>query len=302
MPPYLSRPHPAQRCTWQRYIVSAVAASALGLVGCGGSASAPTDGAPAAGAPEAAAPAAGETGTLVLRANGEDFVRQGFTSKDGWDIEFDNLFVALADLTAAQSDPPFDPEADMDLSTKAEVKVSDIQVVDLAEGDAAAEPVLVAELEAPAGRYNALAWRMVPAPSGPSEGYTLWMQGSATKDGQTVPFTIQVTEELAFTCGDFVGDERKGILEPGQRADLEATFHFDHLFGDGDAPADDSINTGALGFEPFFALAQNDVVEVDSAALQAGLSEADYTTFLAVLPSLGHVGEGHCKEVKLTAL
>ncbi len=253
------------------------------------------------GATETAA-AGGETGTLVIRANGEDFVREGFTTKDGWDIAFDNLYVSLADITAAQTDPPFEPEVSTDIKATAEVKVEGTEVVDLAAGDAAAEPILVTELEAPAGRFNALAWRLVPAESGPAEGYSIWMQGTATKNGETVPFTVKLNEELAFTCGDFVGDTRKGILAAGDQADLEATFHFDHLFGDGGAPADDSINTGALGFDPLAALAQNGVVNVDSAALQAGLSAADYKTLLEILPSLGHVGEGHCAEVKLTTL
>ncbi len=288
----------------QRNSLKALAAGCLALgvlAGCGSES--PTATAPSPEAePTETASADGGSGTLVIRANGEDFVREGFTTKDGWEVEFDNVYVSLADITAAQSDPPFDPEAGGTLEAQVEVKVEGAQVVDLAEGDESADPVLVSEVEAPAGRFNALAWRMVPAASGPSEGYTVWMQGTASKDGETIPFAIKVDEELAFTCGDFVGDERKGILAAGGEADLEATFHFDHLFGDGDAPADDGINTGALGFEPLAALATNGVVDVDSAALRSGLSEADYTTFLGILPSLGHVGEGHCKEVKLTAL
>lgn len=280
--------------------VGALGCLALGvLAGCGSQS--PTATTPETESPETAS-AEGDRGTLVIRANGEDFVREGFTTKDGWEVEFDNVYVSLADITAAQTDPPFDPEAGGTLEAKAEVKVEGTQVVDLAEGDESADPVMVSEVEAPAGRFNALAWRMVPADSGPSEGYTVWMQGTASKDGETIPFTIKVNEELAFTCGDFVGDERKGILAADDEADLEATFHFDHLFGDGGAPPDDSINTGALGFDPLAALATNGTVDVDSAALQAGLSEADYTTFLAILPSLGHVGEGHCEELRLTAL
>ncbi|MBE9140105.1 DUF4382 domain-containing protein [Nodosilinea sp. LEGE 07088] len=267
------------------------------LPGCGSSS-------PTATAPETAAPASanGKTGTLLIRANGEDFVREGFTTKDGWEISFDHVYVSLADITAAQTDPPFEPEAGGKLEAQTEVKAVGPEVIDLAEGDAAADPIAVTAIEAPPGHFNALAWRMVPAESGPSVGSSIWMQGTATKDGSTIPFTIKVNEELAFTCGDFVGDERKGILAAGDQADLEATFHFDHLFGDGSAPADDGINTGALGFDPIAGLAQNNVVDVDSAALQARLSETDYTTFLAILPSLGHVGEGHCQEMNLTAL
>jgi hypothetical protein len=96
-----------------------------------------------------------------------------------------------------------------------------------------------------------------------------------------------------------VGDERKGILAAGEEADLEATFHFDHLFGDGEAPPDDDINTGALGFDPLAALASDGVLEADSDRLEADLDPADYAKLLEILPSLGHVGEGHCDETEL---
>jgi hypothetical protein len=251
-----------------------------------------------------AAPVDG-VGALAFRANGEDFVRQGFTSKDGWEISFDHVYVSLAKLTAYQTEPPFDATADAtaagDLSAKAQVGVGSSMVVDLAAGDADAEPVLIKTVEAPAGRYNALSWEMTPADAGPAQGYSLLMQGTATKDGETLPFAIGVDETLAFTCGDFVGDDRKGIVAAGETADVEATFHFDHLFGDGDAPMDDDINTGALGFGPLAALAENGVVQLDGAALKAKLSTADYATLLGILPSLGHVGEGHCAETNLTA-
>jgi len=256
--------------------------------------------APAGDATTETATASDETGTLVIRANGEDFVRQGFVSKDGWEISFDNLYVTLADVTAYQTDPPFDAEAGTELKAVQEVAVTEPQTLDLAEGDEAAEPILVAELDAPAGRYNALSWNMVNAPDGPAEGHTLMMVGTAAKDGQTVNFTMRLDEELSFVCGDFVGDERKGILEGGNNADMEATFHFDHLFGDADAPMEDDLNQGALGFEPFAAIAQNGTVDVTSADLQSQLSSEQYAQLLDILPSLGHVGEGHCEETNLS--
>jgi len=256
--------------------------------------------APAGDATTETATASDETGTLVIRANGEDFVRQGFVSKDGWEISFDNLYVTLADVTAYQTDPPFDAEAGTELKAVQEVAVTEPQTVDLAEGDAAAEPILVAELDAPAGRYNAISWNMVNAPEGPAVGHTLMMVGTAAKDGQTVNFTMRLDEELSFVCGDFVGDERKGILEGGNNADLEATFHFDHLFGDADAPMEDDLNQGALGFEPFAAIAQDGTVDVTSADLQSQLSSEQYAQLLDILPSLGHVGEGHCEETNLS--
>jgi len=235
-------------------------------------------------------------GTLIIRANGEDFVRQGFTSKDGWEISFDHVYVTLADVTAYQTDPPYDPTTEGALVSTTQAQVAGPLVLDLAEGDATAEPIVIAELDAPAGRYNALSWRVVPETEGEP---TIRMVGQATKDGETVAFDMAIAETLAFTCGDFVGDERKGILDDGGTADLEATFHFDHLFGDGDAPADDEINTGALGFGPLAALATDGQLVADGPGLKSSLSEPDQAVLASILPSLGHVGEGHCKETAL---
>lgn len=237
------------------------------------------------------------TGTLVVLANGEDFVRQGFTTKDGWQIDFDHVYVNLADVKAYQTDPPYDPSMGEDLKAQETVDVASAQTVDLAAGDENADPVLVAELpEVPAGRYNAISWQMSPATEGPVAGYTLVMDGTAQKDGQTVDFVISSAQEMAYTCGEYVGDQRKGILSDGEQADLEATFHFDHIFGDGEAPSEDPINTGALGFEPLAALAENGQLETDLEQLQASLSAEEYATLEEAMQGLAHVGEGHCEQ------
>lgn len=267
------------------------------LLGCSGpkpTAEAPAD--------PITAPEPSGSGTLTIHANGEDFVRQGFVTKDGWQISFDHVYVTLGAITAYQSDPPYDPQdPSAELKAVEQVSLDQPMTVDLAAGDETADLVKVSEITAPAGRYNALSWQLVSAPAGPAAGYPLVLQGTATKDGQTLPFTLKLSQELAFTCGDFVGEERKGILAADGTADLEATFHFDHLFGDGSAPADDEINTGALGFDPIAALAQNGEVVADGEALKADMEPAAYQKMQEILPSLGHVGEGHCKETKLTS-
>lgn len=281
--------------------VALCASLPLWLLACGGpTAEAPTEDTASEPAAEVAE-ADGDMGELEIRANGEDFVREGFVTKDGWEVSFDHVYVTLGDVTAYQSEPAFNaeaggmPEASVMVNTEAPI------TVDLAAGDESADPVLVETLSAPAGRYNALSWKMVPAMAGDAEGYPIVMVGQATKDGETIAFTLKLEPELAFVCGDFVGDERKGILDAGSKADLEATFHFDHLFGDAGAPPDDDINTGALGFDPLAAIAQNGVLDVDSAALSEQLSAEDYDLLLSILPSLGHVGEGHCSETQLTS-
>jgi hypothetical protein len=104
------------------------------------------------------------------------------------------------------------------------------------------------------------------------------MKGTAEKDGQIIDFTINIASECSYDCGEYVGDVRKGILEDGGTADLEMTFHFDHIFGDIETPLDDELNLGALGFEYFIDYADGTTVEIDMGEMH-----------------LGHVGEGHCR-------
>ncbi|MBC8448430.1 MAG: DUF4382 domain-containing protein [Chloroflexi bacterium] len=217
-------------------------------------------------------------GTLQFNANGEDFVRQGFVSKDGWTITFDHVYITLADITAYQSAPPYDPHAGSEVQAKVKVGLDGTHTVDLAEGGEDAPPILVGEAEdAAVGHYNAIHWKMARATSGPASGYSLVIVGTAEKDGQTVNFTFRVEQEYGYTCGEYVGDERKGILQEGGAADVEMTFHFDHIFGDAETPLDDELNVGAPGFEPLAAIAEGGTLDVDLTELH-----------------LGHVGEGHC--------
>ncbi len=236
---------------------------------------------------------ASENGQLEIRANGEDFVRQGFVSKDGWSINFDQVLVNLQAVTAYQTDPPFDastgntPEGE-------NVTVEGLKLVDLAAGDAEADPILLETVEATAGQYNAISWEMVNG----NDGFTLHLVGTAEKDGTTIPFDIQIDETYQYVCGEFVGDERKGFVDPESTGDVEMTFHFDHVFGDADTDMSEPLNVGALGFDPLATLANNGTLTVTQADLEAGLSDEDFATLMDTLGTLGHVGEGHCFEAE----
>lgn len=237
----------------------------------------------------------GAVGTLQFYANGEDFVRQGFVSKDGWSITFDHVYITLADVTAYQTDPPYDPHSGADIKGKVKVSLPKTYTVDLAEGGEEAPPILVGEVkDAPAGHYNAISWKMVKAASGPANGYSLVIIGAAEKAGQRVDFSIKVDEEYKYSCGEFVGDVRKGIVQQGGTADVEMTFHFDHIFGDAETPLDDELNVGAVGFEPFATMAQGGKLDADLATCRAQMPARDYQALVNILPTLGHVGEGHC--------
>ncbi|MCB0191949.1 MAG: hypothetical protein KDJ65_08395 [Anaerolineae bacterium] len=235
-----------------------------------------------------------ELGSLQFTANSEDFIREGFTSKDGWAITFDQVRVNLADITAYQTNPPFEPGSGTGLIAQQTVELPGNVVVDLAEGDDTAAPIAVATTVAPVGQYNALSWQMVPAPSGDMAGYSLWLSGTAEKDGETLPFNIGIEDSYNNLCGEFVGDERKGIVQPGQTSDIEMTFHFDHIFGDGSLPEDDGLNVDAPGFAPFAAMADEGQINTDLAALSEALPDDQYQQLIDMLPTLGHTGEGHC--------
>jgi len=238
---------------------------------------------------------AANTGTLQFTANGEDFVRQGFTTKDGWDISFDHVYVNLADVTAYQADPPYDAHEGGEVQAETEVSLPGTHTVDLAEGDENASPILVGEVkDVSTGHYNAISWKMLKATEGPAKGYSLVIIGKAVKDGETVNFTLKNEKEYQYTGGEYIGDERKGIVQKGGTADLEMTFHFDHIFGDAGTPADDELNIGAPGFEPFAALVKDGNLEIDMAGMKDKLSPEAYQKLEEMLPTLGHVGEGHC--------
>ncbi|AIE74051.1 hypothetical protein [Synechocystis sp. PCC 6714] len=248
---------------------------------------------------ETSSPMVGQ-GTLLVRANGEERAREGLTTKDGWSLDFDHVYVSLAEINAYQIESAFDASTDAPLpDTAVAIAIPGPPVVDLAVAGKDAETILVGETPAPAGKFNALSWQMPLATEGPAQGYSILLEGIATKDGQTIPFKLGIQEELGFVCGDYVGDERKGILPPGGKADLEATFHLDHLFGEGKNPADSEINLGSFGFEPLLAFAQDGKIAVNTETLKKSLPEAEYQVFLQVLDNIGHVGEGHCRNVGL---
>ncbi|MEB3273823.1 MAG: DUF4382 domain-containing protein [Prochlorothrix sp.] len=249
-------------------------------------------------------------GSLQIQANGEDFVRQGFTTVDGWELSFDQVNATFGSIAAYQTDPPFDATGDADPQIQQQVSISEPITVDLAadtpgNGEIDASPIVLATLTAPAGHYNALAWSLV-RPADTPTAYPLVLQGQAQQADRQIPFTLQLEQELRFLCGDYVGDDRKGFVQPDQTGSVEMTLHFDHLFGDAALPAEDELNQGALGFGPIAAIAATrapdspdspDSIVVTESQLRSKLSPTDLTKLDEILRNLGHVGEGHCRSL-----
>jgi hypothetical protein len=219
-----------------------------------------------------------QTGTLQFFANGEELATEGFLppklTKDGWALTFSHIFVTLTDITAYQADPPFDAHSGDPISAKTQVALEGTHTVDLVLDAKEDSRVMVGEVKAPAGHYNAVSWKVTTAEEGILAGYSTVLIGKAQKDGKTVDFQLKSKEKSAYRCGEYVGDERKGFLAQGGMADLEMTFHLDHIFGRADKPADDEMNIQAAGFAPF----------------------ADGKSHVLNLQGMhiGHAGEGHC--------
>ena len=238
-------------------------------------------------------------GTLALVANGEDFVRQGFVSKDGWEISFDRVYVNLAEANAYQVESGFEPTQTSNSDTiESQKEVAFLEtptVIDLAAGEANAAPILVNKATTDEGFYNAVGWKIATAAKNSTiPGKTMVLQGKASKNGQTIDFNLGFNRPIEYLCGEYVGDVRKGIVKAGDTGEVETTFHFDHIFGDNDTPADDALNVEALGFEPLANLASNNSLNLNESALSEGLSSENYQKLTKAISGLGHVGEGHC--------
>ena len=221
-------------------------------------------------------------GELSILANGEELATEGFLApkltSDGWQLTFTNIVVTIADVVAMQTEPPYDAEAGGEpaATVSAPLEPGKPITIDLTQTDEGGR-VLVGTISAPAGHYNAVSWAIVPATEGEWAGQSMVFIGTATRGGETVDFTLTSTDSHNYVCGEFVGDERKGFVTDAGKAELELTFHLDHVFGREDKGASDPMNVSARGFDAF-ARGGTQTIE------QKGLH-------------IGHVGDGHCATV-----
>ena len=237
------------------------------------------------------------TGTLVFTVNGEDFAREGFVSEDGWRVDFDHVWVHVVGPTAYQVVEEVNqallvlhaghPHAEIPEGA-ARVALDDSFRIDVHQGDGPLE--LGAVDDAPIGNYNRLSFQLMPDDTG-----SLVFEGVATKDEQELPFTIRIDAALDFTaCGPH--PDEKGVLAEGATAEVEATLHFDHIFGDAqEGPAEpedpETVNAVAIGFGPFAALAVDGSVDLGQQDLEA---MPEWEQLQEALLTLGHTGEAHC--------
>lgn len=250
----------------------------------------------------------GPIGTLVFTANGEDFVRDGFVSEDGWAIEFEQVYVNVFGPTAYQvvEEPQLvpglrhggHPHEDIP-NGAAHVSLTGDMFLSLKQ----ATFELGQDADAPIGNYNRLAFTVRPAPADAQDleqehlGSSIVLLGTASLADETIAFRMRFEEEMAYSaCGP---NGEAGVLAEGGQAEAQLTFHFDHIFGDfeeGPAEPEDpeTINYIAIGFGPFAELAEDGQLDVDQQALSERMSGATYLQLIEAVRTLGHSGEGHC--------
>ncbi len=260
------------------------------------------------------------SGTLSFQANGESFARDGFTSKDGWDITFAHVYVCVSGPTAIQVVESAAPAPK--LLTPMHAGHSHIgvagglahetlageYVVDLAQGTAATE---IGALLVGIGNYNRLSFGLkkatadavAVAPMTDAElddvlGLCVVLVGTATDSTDTVAFTLKFGEELFYMSTAANGDV--GLVADGGAGAAEMTFHFDHIFGDDTLAVDDPLNLAAGGFQPFRDIATDlgSGVDFEIAAtfeqMKQLLPPAEMLWLYRAYLTLGHTGEEHC--------
>jgi len=196
-------------------------------------------------------------------------------------IRFDNVFVNISHTTA------YDP------TTQQTVVLEGDYWIDLAIGDENALPIeFVIKKQVTPANYKCLKFKISRAGKDEYKDFSIVMIGIAQKQDQQINFIIKLDEEMEYYGKEgSVGDEVKGLLLPGQSTSVEMTFHFDHIFGDIEAPPDDHINTGSVGFNYFSRFAQGNNLNVTQQELK---NSPEYSTLIKALRTLGHLGEGHC--------
>jgi hypothetical protein len=224
-----------------------------------------------------------KTGNLLFTANGEEFVVDGMISREGWEIQFENVLVNIISPEAYNPEKP---------ELKAVLEGS--HLVDLKRGTSNRPVVSVGIVpDAETGNYQSLKFSIKQMDSGKYAGYSIVLKGIAEKENVRIPFLIKLNEELTFDGREgYVGDSIKGILHSGKTADVEMTLHFDHLFGNIKMGADDHVNSRSPGFEFFLPYIKENKIDVDQNQMTGN---RHFEKLIQGIESLGHLGEGHCE-------
>lgn len=251
-------------------------------------------------------------GSITATAYGEEFIEEGIPASvfaDGWAVQFDKFVVSIGD-----------PKAKAGEGAK-EVGDPGMYLVDLAQ-PSNGEGYAFATFDAFAGTYDHYGYRIAPsgdavainaseadAAAMKQRGYSIWVQGTATKGGVEKSFDWGFSLKLAHAHCDVMETIRD------QAITVQSTIHADHLFYDdavsedpnvafeliatADADDDGTITTDELAATDIRAQTRYQVGSRRDPHGNAITNLLQYIELQAT--SLGHLnGEGHCEDVVVT--
>jgi len=234
--------------------------------------------------------------TLRVTAYGEEFIEDEIPADvliDGWELDFRRFLIAVSEVEA--DGEPLAGAFVIDLTQASGGEGHELGTVTLpAEGhpslDFRVRPV---DDAMPVSATDDDVATLVDA------GASLWVEGMATKGGQTMSFTWAFTTETHY-----VECHSTAELVEGQDAKSQLTFHADHLFYDDlDSPVPNVAFDLVASAD---ADADGEVTEDELRALDITTEEryqvgsrnvTDLWSYIEVQTgTIGHIdGEGHCE-------
>ncbi len=237
-------------------------------------------------------------GTVAVEIWGEDFIEQAIPASevaDGWRVKYDHFVVTLGDITAAGAS--FPDAAAFDLTVPGPVAVT--------SGPATAGPIepVAYSLVIPNSDTRNVNVEPDTFQTMIAEGWSVFVQGTATKDASTVLFSwgFDVTQALT-DC------HATARVPDGATGTTQITIHGDHLlydslvnpeavlrFGplaDADADHDGEVTPAELAAVSGVTFGAMDNYDVPGGS---GIDNLwDYLS--AQARTIGHIdGEGHCE-------
>lgn len=251
------------------------------------------------------------SGTLKVATWGEDYIEteipaasgggDGFV--DGWTVRYDKFLVTFGDLLVADRDgnigASLPGQRVFDLHPKGPHAVHEA-TLEARRWDRVGISVLTAK-QASAGNASAADVKLMN-----DQGYSVYVEGAATKGTQTVTFAWGFTTATAYgecqeaTTGDGVS------IPTGGTATIQFTIHGDHFFYDDLQSQDPSLRFAAIAAADADAdghVTLDELAQVDLTSLPIGQygtggdgRVTDLAGFLAALSRtvVHYQGEGHC--------
>lgn len=247
-------------------------------------------------------------GKLTMLVWGEAFIEDKIPAsevEDGWEIVFSKFLIVVGNVEMATATGAKGPSvADMKVFNLREKGEQTLSTISISAGtwDRLAYSVSPANAQTQAGNATADDTKMMK-----DMGYSIYLEGTATKDAQKKSFAWGFKTDTRYTgC-----KSERAVVQAGATAKTQMTIHADHFFYDDLESADAKVRFTAIADadkDGDGKVTMEELAAVNGAAF-AGLSNygvgrfsevKDLRAFVEHLSrTLGHIdGEGHC-DVKL---